>query len=172
MFPGSAIPPPRPPTNFIAPALRHQIVAAVVDTPMSCAAPIMGHPGIPGRTTSGAQLSNADIHSASQPPNPRMLQTGREHFFETCGIPSAGRCLVSVRRQDPFVIRSAARARTKPALIPAVHRDRIASWSQLWRKLPQDPPVRLRSSFFTKRGAAQYLAALRRGSGGCVAEQS
>src|SRR3977135_1306732 len=44
MFPGSVIPPPRPPTNFIAPALRHQIVAAVVDTPMSCAAPYNGTP--------------------------------------------------------------------------------------------------------------------------------
>src|SRR3977135_1306733 len=117
----------------------------------------MGHPGIPGRTTSGAQLSNADIHSASQPPNPRMLQTGREHFFETCGIPSAGRCLVSVRRQDPFVIRSAARARTKPALIPAV----VATRAQITARSTSEASLVLLHQ--TRR--RPYLAALRRGSG-------
>src|SRR3977135_3697476 len=157
MFPGSVIPPPRPPTNFIAPALRHQIVAAVVDTPMSCAAPHNG--------TSRHTWSNNLRRTALECGYPLGIATSKSTdvadwqraLFRTCGIPSAGRCLVSVRRQDPFVIRSAARARTKPALIPAV----VATRAQITARSTSEASLVLLHQ--TRR--RPYLAALRRGSG-------
>src|ERR1700704_5842151 len=44
--------------------------------------------------------ANASAYRLGRTQNPMparvMKKTGREHLFETCGIPSAGRCLVSV----------------------------------------------------------------------------